>query len=99
MGCTIWAHAGTTGHGPNLSNTYVGDGIRAADQTIGGRTHFIGLRFEGPPRGWQPVAYYPFNGIPVAVNDNDTLHCLHHDHPGSLVATSDSNSVEVGWVR
>lgn len=45
------------------------------------------------------TAFYPFNGVPVAMKKNGTLYYLHRDHLGSLVSATKSDGTEQFSVR
>jgi RHS repeat-associated protein len=45
------------------------------------------------------TAYYPFNGVPIALRQGSSLSYLHHDHLGSLVALTDASGNEQWWGR
>jgi hypothetical protein len=74
------------------------NGTKKCDGDSCGKNHLTTSR----PTAYYPhgvTAYYPFNGVPIAVNQCSSLSYLHHDHLGSLVSLTDASGTEQWWGR
>jgi RHS repeat-associated protein len=82
-----------------LQNTFDGDGARLVRAVGSALTHYVGGWYEANPTSGVATAYYPFNGVPIALKQGSSLSYLHHDHLGSLVSLTDTSGTEQWWGR